>query len=63
MCIRDRDGDIAGQLQVIQLLFKAVALVGQVAGGLGIFRQAGCFGLGFSGGQVILCLLYTSRCV
>ena len=48
------DGDIAGQLQVIQLLFKAVALVGQVAGGLGIFRQAGCFGLGFSGGQVVL---------
>jgi hypothetical protein len=35
------DGDTVGQLQVIQFLLKAVARVGQVAGGVGILWQAG----------------------
>ena len=37
--------DVAGQLQIIQLFLKALALVGKVAGGLCILRQAGDLGL------------------
>ena len=37
--------DVAGKLQIVQLLFKALALVGQVAGRLGVLRQAGGLGL------------------
>ena len=38
------DGDVAGQLQVVQLLLKAVTQVGQVAGSLSILGQLGALG-------------------
>ena len=37
--------DVAGQLQIIQLFLKALALVGKVAGGLCVLRQTGDLGL------------------
>ena len=37
--------DVAGQLQIIELLFKAFALVGQITSRLCILRQAGNLGL------------------
>ena len=37
--------DVAGQLQIIELLFKALTLVGQITGGLCVLRQAGSLGL------------------
>ena len=47
------DGHIAGQLQIVELLFKAVTQVGQVAGGLGILGQLGALGLLLRGLQVV----------
>ena len=47
------DGHIAGQLQIVELLLKAVTQVGQVAGGLGILGQLGALGLLLRGLQVV----------
>ena len=47
------DGDVAGQLQIVELFLKAVAHIGQVAGGLGILGQLGTLGLLLGGFQLI----------
>ena len=46
------DGDVAGQLQIVQLFLKPVAQVGQIAGGLRVLRQLGAGGLLLRGFQL-----------
>ena len=46
------DGDVAGQLEIIQLFLEPVAQIGQIAGGLRVLRQLGAGGLLLSGFQL-----------
>lgn len=45
---------LAGELKIVQLLFKAVALIGQILGGLGVHRVAGFGSLGAQLFQIAL---------
>ena len=51
---RHLNGDLAGQLQVMQLLFKPVALGGEVVRLLGVHRVTAGLGLGLQRFQVVL---------
>lgn len=47
------DGDVAGQLQIVELFLKAVTQIGKVAGGLRILGQLGALGFLLRSLQVI----------
>ena len=46
------DGNVARELQVVELFFEALALIAQILGGLRVLRQAGSAGLFARGGQI-----------
>ena len=54
---RHLQADDPGQLQIVQLLLKALALIGKVVGPLRVLRQAGLLRRGLQGGQGLVLLL------